>query len=207
MPQLKRSVVELKATEISLAHALIKAVAKVENGPDYVAYRRGYKILPVVRSLLDKTGIDLSGGGGIPELIKFLEHFRDYKITVYQSLVCEDIMIEEQVDSSKRINLLYYDIERHYHVIVKLTGALVRRYVLKHVTKHAELTTHTAVTKCATIVCLDLHAPFPPYESPAPNVIDVLNHACFSKHKQRNSSKKSICGALKRSEKHKCSKR
>ena len=198
---------EVKEIENCLAHALIIEIAKADNNPEYVAYRRCYKIRPIVQYLLATTGIDLSGGGGIPELIKFLEHFRDYKITVYQSLVCEDIMIEEQVDSSKRINLLYYDIERHYHVIVKLTGALVRRYVLKHVTKHAELTTHTAVTKCATIVCLDLHAPFPPYESPAPNVIDVLNHACFSKHKQRNSSKKSICGALKRSEKHKCSKR
>jgi len=40
--------------------------------------------------LLAKTGVDLSGGGGIPELINFQEHFRGYKITVYQSLACED---------------------------------------------------------------------------------------------------------------------
>ena len=51
---------------------------------------------PIVRKLLAKTGIDLSEGGGIPELIKLQEHFREYKITVYQGLACEDIMFERQ---------------------------------------------------------------------------------------------------------------
>jgi len=55
------------------------AIAKAENYPDYKAYRQGRKILPVKQKLLAKTGIDLSGGGGIPELIKFQEHFREYK--------------------------------------------------------------------------------------------------------------------------------
>jgi len=71
MAHLKRSVVEVKATENCLAQALIIAIAKAENDPDYKAYRQGRKILPVVQKLLAKTGIDLSGGGGIPELIKF----------------------------------------------------------------------------------------------------------------------------------------
>ena len=61
-----------------------------ENDPDYKANRKGRKIRPVVQKLLDKTGLDLFGGGGISELIKFQEHFREYKITVYQGLACED---------------------------------------------------------------------------------------------------------------------
>ena len=60
----------------------------------------------IVRKLLMKTGIDLPGGAGIPELIKFQEKFREDKITVYQGLAYEDIMFEGQVDSPKRINLL-----------------------------------------------------------------------------------------------------
>jgi hypothetical protein len=66
MTQLKRSVVEMQATENCLAHAIIIAIAKAENDPVYVAYRRGYKTRPVVQNLLAKTGIDLSGGGGSP---------------------------------------------------------------------------------------------------------------------------------------------
>ena len=34
------------------------------------------------------------GGGGVPELFKFQEHFRENKITVYEVLACEDIMFE-----------------------------------------------------------------------------------------------------------------
>ena len=68
--QLKTSVVEVKATENCLVPALIIAIAKSENDPDYKAYRQGRKIRPVVHKLLAKTGTDLSGGGRIPKLIQ-----------------------------------------------------------------------------------------------------------------------------------------
>ena len=80
----------MKAAKNCLAHALIVAIVKVENDPEYVAYRRSSKIRPVVQKLLAETGIDFSGGEGIAELIKFKEHFPEYKITVYQGLACED---------------------------------------------------------------------------------------------------------------------
>ena len=103
MTHLKRSVVEVKTSENCLAHALIIAIAKVENDPDYKAYRIGRKIRPVVQKLLAKTGLDLSEGGGIPELLKFQEHFREYNINVYKGLACEDIMFEALVDSPKEL--------------------------------------------------------------------------------------------------------
>jgi hypothetical protein len=62
MAHLKTSVVEVKASENCLAHAII-AIAKVENDSNYKAYRQGRKIRPVVQKLLDKTGIVLSAGG------------------------------------------------------------------------------------------------------------------------------------------------
>ena len=54
-----------------MAHAIIIAIARVENDPDYKAYRQGRKIRPVVQKLLAQTGISLIEGGGIPQLIKF----------------------------------------------------------------------------------------------------------------------------------------
>jgi len=38
-------------------------------------------------------------------------------------------MFEGQVDSIKRLNNLYDYVERQYHVIAKLTGAMAIRYV------------------------------------------------------------------------------
>jgi len=42
MAQLKTSVVEVKATENCLAHAVVIAIVIAKYNPEYVAYRRGY---------------------------------------------------------------------------------------------------------------------------------------------------------------------
>ena len=75
MAHLKTSVVEVKASENCLAHAIIIAIAKVENDPNYKACRQGRKIRPVVQELRAKTGLDLSEGAGIPQLNKFQRTF------------------------------------------------------------------------------------------------------------------------------------
>jgi hypothetical protein len=36
-----------------------------------------------VKKLLAKTGIDLTNGGGIAELMKFQEHLKEYRIVVF----------------------------------------------------------------------------------------------------------------------------
>ena len=52
-------------------------------------------------------------------------------IVVYLGPNCDNIMLEGQVDSTKSVNILYDDVERYYHVIAKLTGAMSKRYVCK----------------------------------------------------------------------------
>ena len=147
LAHLKKSIIQIKATENCLAHALILAIARIDNVSNYESYRKGWKIRPVVRDLLEKTGIDLSGGAGIPELARFQEHFREYKIVVYQGLSCDNIMFEGRVESSKRLNLLYDDVERHYHVITNLTGAMGRRNVCKACNKSLGETCRTYATR------------------------------------------------------------
>jgi hypothetical protein len=131
LAHLKRSIVDVKAEGNCLAHALIIAITKLENSADYNSYRKGCRIRPAVQTLLETTGIDLSGGAGIRELARFQEYINEYKITVYQSVNCAYKMFEGQVDSSTRINLLCDDVERYYHLIKNLTGAMARRYVCK----------------------------------------------------------------------------
>jgi len=46
MTHLKTSVVEVKAKENCRAHALIIAIAKVDNDANYISYRKGNKIVP-----------------------------------------------------------------------------------------------------------------------------------------------------------------
>ena len=82
MAYLKSSIVEVRAEENCLAHALIITIARLNNDPNYTSYRRGRKIRPVFRKLLETTGIDLKNGGGIPELSRFQKNFHEYKTVV-----------------------------------------------------------------------------------------------------------------------------
>jgi len=131
MVHFKRSIIEGKAETNCLAHALIIAIARITNDPNYNAYRKGNKILPEVQHLLQTTRIDLQLGRGIPELQRFQDKFIEYKITVYGGLECEDIIFECKVTSEKRINLLFDEVNRHYHVIANLTGEMAKQDVCK----------------------------------------------------------------------------
>jgi hypothetical protein len=98
----------VNADENCLAHALVVAIAKVENDPNYNAYRKGRKIRPVVQQILETRVIDLSNGGGIPQLEPFQTHFRDQKkIVVYGGFNCDSICFEGQVDGQKE-SIIYW---------------------------------------------------------------------------------------------------
>jgi hypothetical protein len=150
LAHLKRSIINVKAETNCLAHALIIAIAKITRDPNYKAYMQGRKIHPVVHNLLATTGINLENRGGIPELEQFQDHFPQYKIVVYRGLNCDSFMFEGQVETSDRINLLYDDTSRLYHVIVILTGAMAKKFVCKACGKGCKReVTHTCDQTCS----------------------------------------------------------
>jgi hypothetical protein len=63
MAHLKRSIVEVSAKENCLAHALLIAMARVTNDPDYQSCRKGWKILPKVSELFRRR-VSISAGEG-----------------------------------------------------------------------------------------------------------------------------------------------
>jgi hypothetical protein len=72
MARIKQNTVEVHARENCLTHALVIAMARITNDPNYQSYRKGYKkIMPKVRELLQASGVDLSREGGIPEFRAF----------------------------------------------------------------------------------------------------------------------------------------
>jgi hypothetical protein len=200
MAHLKRSIVEVKAENNCLAHALITAIARVTNDPNYNSYRKGNKILPAVDRLLETTGIDLKDGGGIPELTRFQEHFKEYRIVVYGGFNCEDIVFDGQVESEKRPNLLFDDVTCHYHGITNVTGAMAKRYVCKGCgkgcdyrddVKHKcdqECSDCMSISQCAfadddrRILCESCNRTF-------------RSQTCFDRHKTNNlrGKKKTVC--------------
>ena len=119
---------------------------------------------------------------------------------------------------TKRINLLYDDVEWHYHVIVNLTVAMARRYLCKackHVTKYVGETLRSCVNQCVATVWRAPRALSPPLESPALNVIEISGTKLVS-WTTTTSNKKFICerrrccstyGAIVTRENNDCNKR
>jgi len=64
MAHLKRCFVKVKAEENCLAHAIIIAIARVDNDANYKAYRQGWKIRLIIQALLQQTGVHLTRSGG-----------------------------------------------------------------------------------------------------------------------------------------------
>jgi len=195
MAHLKRSIVEVRAEENCLAHALVIAIAKLNNDPNYTAYMKGRKIRRVVRQLLETTAIDLKNGGGIEELTRFQEHFHEYKNVVYSGLNCYCIMYQGHVEFDKRINLLFDEITRHYHVIGNLTGAMAKRYIWEGCNQGS---TYGLADTCEQ-TCSDCMVS-PPCITVGPrNPCDLCNRhfrsqTCFDNHKKKTQgNRKSAC--------------
>jgi hypothetical protein len=62
MAHLKSSIIQVKAENNCLAHALVIAIAKLSNDANYVECRRVFKIRPIVDNVLATTGINLTNG-------------------------------------------------------------------------------------------------------------------------------------------------
>jgi hypothetical protein len=192
MAHLKKSIVEVTAAENCLAHALIIAIARLTNDSNYKAYRQGRKIRPVVDELLETTGIDLKDGGGIPELMKFQEHFKEYRIVVYGGLYCEDTVFDGQVQSEKRLNLLHDNGTRHFHVITDIRSAMAKRYVCKGCAKGGDVTRKCdeACSDCMSVPpCGFAHVRIPCQSCNC----TFRSQTCFDKHKTNKLRGKAVC--------------
>jgi hypothetical protein len=211
MSHLKKSVVVVTAAENSLAHALVIAKARLTDDPEYKAYRQGRKIRTVVEELLRATGIDLTDGGGIPELQRFQEYFKEFRIVVYSGLECEDVVFAGQVQSEKRLNLLYDAANRHYNIITNITGAMAQRHVCKGCDKGGNLT-HKCDAVCSDCLSVPPCA-FDENSIPCPSCNGRFrSRASFDRHKTNTMRGKTVCerkncgtcGAIVTRKNHEC---
>jgi hypothetical protein len=126
---LKKCIVVVKAAVLCLTHAIIIAIARVNNDPKYASYRHGYDLKKHVEDPLKPYGVDLSNGWGIEELRQFQQYLSDYKIIEFDGLHPDRVMFSENSLSDKKLYLLYDRDSGHYNVITNLKGAMAKRFV------------------------------------------------------------------------------
>ena len=82
----------MKAAFLCLAHALIIALARVNNDPKYALHRNGKCLKEPVEKLLKASGVDLFNGGGLQKLEQFQQYVSGYNITVFDGLYPDRVM-------------------------------------------------------------------------------------------------------------------
>jgi len=126
-------------------------------------------------------------------------------------------MYEVRVESAKRLNLLYDDVERHYHVITDLMSAMAKLYFCQACNKiYWRDVTHVCEETCSD--CM-MSPPCAFEDIRVPCEIcnrNFRSQKCFDIHKRRTPKKRTVCerkrycgtcGALVTRENHECNKR
>ena len=125
-------------------------------------------------------------------------------------------MFKVQVDASKRINILYDDLERYYDVITNLTRAMAKRFVCSACHKSCSCD----ITHVSDQTCSDCMANPPCTFSDVRIPCDECNRhfrsgTCFANQKQSTTKRKSVCkrkgycatcGRLVTDARHECNK-
>jgi hypothetical protein len=127
-------------------------------------------------------------------LEKFLDYFKEYGIVVYGELKCEDIKYDGRVDSEGRLNLLYDDVTRHYHVITSLTGAMAKNYVCRGCSKGFDIGgTQECEHACSDYMAVPLCS-FSGTRIPCSECNKTFSiQACFDKQKTNKIRGQVIC--------------
>ncbi|XP_054272648.1 uncharacterized protein LOC128992928 [Macrosteles quadrilineatus] len=201
---------------LCLPRALVVAIAKVTNDPDYNLIRKDRRQRQTDRAqeLIRRARVEMpKNGAGIPELEKFQGFLRDYKIVVYNyDRKGRDIYFEGNVENPKlKINLLFHN--GHYNVINSLTAAFACAYFCEacHVPYD-----HKKEHRCSNI-CSQCQTISPPCVEEHGGILcpkcnmTYRNQECFIAHeidKCKNVKKCLDCGKLVwikyRSKPHKC---
>ena len=114
---------------LSLPRALVvaKAYAKSDPKKQLIRLNKGKRQTLKANKLMAKAKVQIpETGAGIPELDKFQNHLKKYKITVYNYNTKGREVYFEGPNAQYKINLLYHD--GHYNVITSLTAAFSCRF-------------------------------------------------------------------------------
>jgi len=102
-------------------------------------------------------------------------------------------MFEGRVESAKRLNLLDDDVERHYHVITNLTGAMARRYVCKACNKSCRRDVSHLCDQTWSDCMMSPPCAFEDISIPCEECNrHFRSQKCFDKHKRRTPKKSPV---------------
>ena len=197
----KKSIVTIKNNDnLCLARALVVAVAKIENAPNYKNLIRSDRRMQEkeAKKLHAAANVPL-GSCGIPEVKMFQKYLTKYEINIISGNHNNAIIYPPKPSTNNNGTPIYlYLHDNHYDVITSMPGFLSKHYFchtcrrsysnkLEHLCKEAckGCRSYDCVVVNADIVCNECNRWF-------------KSRACYDRHKEPVGGARSVCEGVRK---------
>ena len=197
----KKSIVTIKNNDnLCLARALVVAVAKIENAPNYKNLIRSDRRMQEkeAKKLHAAANVPL-GSCGIPEVKMFQKYLTKYEINIISGNHNNAIIYPPKPSTNNNGTPIYlYLHDNHYDVITSMPGFLSKHYFchtcrrsysnkLEHLCKEAckGCRSYDCVFVNADIVCNECNCWF-------------KSRACYDRHKEPVGGARSVCEGVRK---------
>ena len=199
----KKSVITIQNNDnLCLARALVVAIAKVENVPNYM------NLLKPTRSTLEKKAKELHtaanvplGPCGIPEVELFQKYFTNYEINIVSGNHANSIIYPAKPPTNSNVTPIYlYLHNNHYDVITSMPGFLSTCYFCHMCRRtYSNKLAHLCPGMCKSCRSYDCIVD-DPLECNECNRW-FKSKACYDRHKEPVDGGRSVCQGIKKCEK------
>jgi len=191
MLQNKRSIIQIRNNDdLCCARALVTAVARIENHPQWNSIRQGRQIQRELAVALHHKAKVTLGKCGIEEIKRFQSILTDYQIYVVSKAHFNAIIYQGPEGG---VPIYLYNHDEHYDIITTMTGFLNRNYfcqICKKGYQHKE--SHACNNPCH--LCRKLHADVSEdWKYCEECNCKFLNQPCFDLHKNMTVNGDSTC--------------
>ena len=196
----KKSVIVIRNNDnLCLARALVVAIAKIENAPNYAYLRDADRAQEKkARELHAAANVPL-GPCGIEEVKLFQKHLTSYEINIISGNHDNTIIYpSEHSDNVTPIYLYLHD--NHYDIITSMPGFLSRAYFCHKCRKgYSNKFDHLCPGMCKSCRAYECVVNDPLTCDECKRFFK--NRACYDRHKLQIGGTKSICQTIKKCEK------
>ena len=199
----KKSVICIENNDdLCLARALVVAIAKVENAPNYKNLTKsGRREQEKKAKALHAAANVPLGPCGIEEVALFQKHLTSYEINIVSGNHANSIIFPAKPSTNRNVTPIYlYLHNNHYDVIASMPGFLSESYFC-HTCKRAytDKFDHLCPEMCKSCRAYDCVVD-DPLECNECNRF-FKSKACYDRHKEPVGRAKSVCQAIKKCEK------
>ena len=199
----KKSIISIENNDdLCLARALVVAIAKVENEPNYKNLTKPGRREQEKRAKALHAAANVPlGPCGIPEVALFQKHLTSYEINIVSGNHNNSIIFPPQPFTNRNVTPIYlYLHNNHYDVITKMAVFLDRCYFC-HICKRT-------YTKKLDHLCPEMCKSCGMYECVAGDTMickecnrSFKSKTCYDHHKEPVGRAKSVCQTIKKCEK------